>query len=157
MDLVETPGWSNFLFEKDGGEEAEEAHQITRLLLQRFYDYTRERDIQLRLVTIPVFPEAFYQTFDAGTWSPELGDYDLFLPEQMLLEFAQENGIPMLATGRTMLADQVTTKEIQAFYYSNGTGHLTPQGHAYLAGAINACFYADDHGEASDASACIRH
>ena len=156
MDIAQTPGLSNFLFEKDAGEEATEAYHIMQLLLQRFTDYLRERDIPVRLVTIPVFPEAFYQTFDGGTWTPNLGDYDLFLPEQMLVQIAQENRSPVLAMGRTMLADQMTTQEIQSFFYAAGTGHLTPQGHAYFAGAIYDCFYADEHSEAMGSmNACI--
>lgn len=157
MDLLETPGWSNFLFEKGGNAQADEAHHITQLLLQRFHDYARERDIQVRLVTIPVFPAAFYQTFEGSDWTPELGDYDLFLPERRLVRFAQENGIPVLAMGHTMLAGRLTTEQIQSFHYAGGTGHLTPQGHAYFAGAIDDCFYAAGRGDDGNSSnGCIR-
>jgi hypothetical protein len=154
MDLVETTGWSNFLFEKAGNKDADEAYQITKMLLRRFHDYTSEKGITVRLVTIPTFPAAFYSQYSAGSWSSEIGSYDLFRPEKMLHEFAQEEGISFLAMGQYMSADGLNADAIQRMYYADGTGHLTPEGHRYFADAIYACFYADAQDESLAAVGC---
>lgn len=155
MDLVETSGLSDFLFERDSSQEAREAFEITRLLLARFQAHAREHGIKLRVVTIPVFPESFYQTYQSGPWSSELGAYDLFLPERMLHNFAQENDIPMLAMGQRMLEDGLTAAQLQSFYYSHGTGHFTPEGHAYFATSIEECFYKRDSRGDTSSSVCF--
>lgn len=77
MSLVDTSGASNFLFTKEGGDGVTEVHTITQFFIREANKYAQEDGIKLRLVTIPVFPPAFYEEFRDVSWSPHLGDYDL--------------------------------------------------------------------------------
>ena len=96
----------------------------------------------MRLATIPVFPPAFYTANSDGTWTPELGAYDLFQPEKALQAFAHAEGIPFLAMGQYMQDSQLRTGDIQKLYFKDGIGHFTSQGHTYFADALFDCFYA---------------
>jgi hypothetical protein len=152
--LIETPGASNYLFERQPGPEAEEALTITKSLINQVHSYAVARGMTFRLVTVPAFPESFYQKYEGNAWQPELGPYDLFRPDRELQAFAEAEGIPFLSIGQLMYENRLPSDEIRSFYYSDGTGHLTPTGHQYLAEAIYDCFFASQEtpidGQAQD-------
>lgn len=160
--LIDTPGASNYLFESQPGPKADEALAITKSLISLAYDYALAKDMSFRLVTVPAFPEAFYQKYNGGMWQPEIGDYDLFRPDRELQAFAEKKGIPFLSVGQLMYDQGLPSDEIMTFYYSDGTGHLTPAGHQFLAEAIYTCFYANQkttidgqRGQGVDTTACV--
>ncbi len=141
--LIETPGASNYLFESQRGPKAEEALAITKSLIKQANDYAVAEDMMFRLVTIPAFPKAFYQEYKDEPWQPVIGNYDLFRPDRELQAFAENEGIPFLSMGQQMYDKNLPSDEIRTIFFSDGTGHLTPAGHQFLAEAIYECFYAD--------------
>jgi hypothetical protein len=140
-DLLVEPGVSNHIFEIKGNAATQEAYDITQSLIKLLRDYTKAKGITLRLVTIPVFPHAFYTQYQGDDWMPEMGDYDLFLPERVLREFAEAKSIPFLSMGQYMKENGLTVEDIQRLYYADGQGHLTPEGHQLFADAVYQCFY----------------
>jgi hypothetical protein len=140
-DLLVEPGVSNHIFEIKGNAATQEAYDITQSLIKLLRDYTKAKGITLRLVTIPVFPHAFYTQYQGDDWVPEMGDYDLFLPERVLREFAEAKSIPFLSMGQYMKENGLTVEDIQRLYYADGQGHLTPEGHQLFADAVYQCFY----------------
>jgi len=134
---------NNFIFLKTAYEDNQEVIQITRSILETAQEISSSKGIALRLVTIPVFPKDFYENFSSGDWTPEMGDYDLFLPEQILVDISERLNIQILAMGNYMHTDQLTVEEIRNLYLSDGSGNFSPQGHEYIANAINNCFYSD--------------
>lgn len=142
-DLIATPGRSNFIFKKESSPKAELSLKVALGLLQAAQTIiTQEYGATMRLVTIPVFPRAFFRQNHGGDWSSEIGEYDLFRPEQVLQRFAQEHNLPFLPMGQTMHDQRLRTEQIERFYLLGGQGHLTPEGHAYFAQAICRHFYA---------------
>ena len=137
------PQGNNFIFEQDGNQGTREAVLITESILETAQEIAAEHDLTLRIVTIPVFPEAFFTTYQAGSWDSQIGDYDLFIPEKALIEIARNHDIPILPMGQYMLENQLTVEDIRALYSSNGLDHLTPLGHEYFANSIFNCFFAD--------------
>jgi hypothetical protein len=134
---------NNFIFKQNGTEGASDAILIADSILETAQNTATSSDITLRIVTIPVFPEAFYTTHQAGSWDPQIGEYDLLLPEKALIEIARNHDIQILPMGHYMLEDQLTVEEVKALYSSNGLDHFTSQGHEYFANAIYTCFYMD--------------
>jgi hypothetical protein len=161
--LVNTPGASNYLFESQPGSKAEEALAITKSLIKLAHDYAAVTGMKFYLVTVPAFPETFYQEYEGQAWQPTIGDYDLFGPDRALQDFAEKEGIPFLSLGQLMYDSSLSSAEIKAFYFLDGTGHLTPAGHQFLAEAIYSCFYAhqdtllaDEVGHSRlDTTACV--
>jgi hypothetical protein len=143
-DLETITQGNNFMFNQDGNDGRREALLIADSLLQTAQEITAAKDITLRVVTIPAFPETFYSTFHKDEWQPQIGEYDLFLPENALMEIASKHNIPILPMGQYILRDRLTVEEIRALYFYDNLGHFTPLGHEYFANAINACFYSDD-------------
>lgn len=138
------PEGNNFIFNKDNLEGRQEAMQIASSILESAQEIARANDIKLKLVTIPVFPDGFYSTYQTGDWEPLIGDYDLFSPEFGLIEIAKLHNIPILPMGQQMIADQLTVEGIKKLYFSNGQGHLTTEGHQYFAESIFSCFYSEE-------------
>jgi lysophospholipase L1-like esterase len=68
----------------------------------------------------------------------------LFRPDRELQAIAESEGIPFLSMGQLMYDKNLASDEIKAFYFSDGTGHLTPAGHQFLAEAIYSCFYSEN-------------
>lgn len=138
-------GPATFMFQAGGGEQADQSVAVVAAQLTRFVDYMAERDIQVRLVTIPYFPQAFYTAeSEPDDWRNLMGEYDLLRPEQALREVAAEHDVPFLGMTQYMQAQGLTPAEIQALYFNEGNGHLTEVGHAYFAQAIYDCFYASN-------------
>ncbi|MBI5302104.1 MAG: hypothetical protein HY868_08210 [Chloroflexi bacterium] len=139
-------GASSFVFEREGSAASARSMAIVKGLLKNFKQHLDQQGVKMRLVTIPYFPAAFYQQYQGRAWSPALGKYDVFRPERELGPFAQENDIAFLPMGQFIRQAGLNTDEIKALFYKDGTGHLTPQGHAYFAQAMYACFYGADRG-----------
>jgi hypothetical protein len=140
-DILAEPGASNHIFETEDNAGTREAYDITRSLIKLLRDYTKAKGITFRLVTIPVFPHALYTQYQGADWGPEVGDYDLFLPERVLREYAEAKSIPFLSVGQYMKENGLTVEDIKRLYYSDGQGHLTPEGHKFFADAVYQCFY----------------
>jgi hypothetical protein len=134
---------NNFMFAQSGNEDMREAVTIADSLLRNAQEIALAKGVKLRVVTIPMFPDAFYDSFDGSTWEPQVGGYDLLLPEQALVETAEKYGISILPMGQYMLEDGLTVDQIRALYFSNEEAALTPEGHAYFADAMYACFYSN--------------
>jgi hypothetical protein len=149
-DQESIPQGNNFIFRDTDSEAFQEAVIIAESILRTAQEITSANGATLRIVTVPVFPESFYSTFKSNDWQAQIGDYDLFSPEQALVDIAQKYGISILPMGSYMLNQQLTVEEIKSFYLSDGVGHFSPEGHEYYAEAINRCFYSG-----LEPSACI--
>ena len=134
-------GLDGFVFEKAASPAAVEATAIVHGLLLKCREITRRNGATLRLVTVPFFPQRFYLDPSEADWDTDFGRHDTALPERQLKAFCAENGIDFLPMCETMRADGLTPAEIRRFYFKNGSGHLTQQGHAYFAGALHKAFY----------------
>jgi hypothetical protein len=141
VDLI--PGGNNFIFMQTEGEEVNNAVLIAGSMLENAQEIARANDITIRIVTIPVFPDSFFDTYQSGAWEPQVGDLDLFSPEDALIQIADELEIEILPMGKQLVADRLTVEQIKSMYYSNGQGQLTPQGHDYFASAVFKCFFSD--------------
>lgn len=137
-------GSASFVFQVDGSEQAETAYEIALGQLDNFFRYMRARDISIRLVTIPFFPESFYETQSGTDWDATFDGYDILLPEQRFADFTTENDIPFIAGGTLMQSQGFSVEEIQALFFNEGTGHLTAAGYQFFAEAMHNCFYAED-------------
>lgn len=143
-DLQIISNGNNFIFEEGGNEGVKDAVAIANGILATAQEIASARGSTLRIVTIPVFPQAFYEAYEGDDWEPQVGEYDLFLPEQELTVVAQNLGIPILPMGQYMLDDGLSASEIKALYLSAGRPSFTPQGQKYFADAIYSCFYSDE-------------
>lgn len=132
---------NNFMFVQSGNEDVRDALLIADSLLKNAQEIAHDKGITLRIVTIPMFPEEFYESFDGANWEPQFGEYDLFQPEQALVEIAEKYDISILPMGQYMLQDGLSVEEIRALYLPNREGGFTPDGHTYFADAIFSCFY----------------
>jgi hypothetical protein len=143
-DLKIIPEGNNFLFKQGGTEEMRQAMVIADSILGAAQEIARTKNITLRIVTIPMFPGAFYDTFSTGTWGTQMGEYDLLLPEQAVMEIARRHEIPILPLGHYMLKDQLTAEDIRTLYMPDNLGSFTANGHDYLAEAMYLCFYSKE-------------
>ena len=134
---------NNFMFIRGGNADTDRAKVIADNMLGTAQEIARANNITLRVVTIPVFPDAFYNSYPAGNWEPEVGGYDLFLPEQALVEIALKYDISILPMGQYMLRNGLTVEEIRSLYLSNEQGSFSSRGHEYFAQAIYSCFYSN--------------
>lgn len=145
MKLLDTTGYSDFLFDptanEQADEQADEAYAITESFVEVAYNFAKDNNITLRIVTIPAFSTTFYETFDSKTWNSTVANYDLLLPERRLQAFAESNDVPFLAMGEYMLGNVETAEQISHLFFNDGRGHLTPEGHALFAKATHDCFY----------------
>lgn len=148
--LVRKSGASNFLFEKEPSDRAQTAYDVAFGLPRQSNDLLKEQNVQLRIVTIPAFPPAFFDAPESGEWSAELGPYDLLLPERRLAEFAAAEEIDFLAMGQYMQQAGLSNQQIQELYFNNGQGHFTPAGHRYFGDSIFDCFYSAEPPAACD-------
>jgi hypothetical protein len=137
------PGGNNFIFDQSKSEEASNALIIAGNMLETAQEIALANDINIRLVTIPVFPESFFNTYQSTDWQPQVSELELFFPEDALIEIADELQIQILPMGKQMIADRLTVEQIKSMYYSNGHGHFTPQGHEYFASSIFNCLFSD--------------
>ncbi|MDX1416626.1 MAG: hypothetical protein R3293_20670 [Candidatus Promineifilaceae bacterium] len=124
-----------FLFNEKTNKEAV---RIASAQINMAREQLKREGVEVRLVTHPMFNEAFYEQSE---WNTRFGDSDLLSPEHKLREAAASYGIPFLGLGAYMQALGLTPAEIQPFYFNDGRGHLTPLGHEFVANAIYQCFY----------------
>jgi hypothetical protein len=137
------PQGNNFMFRQGPDDDRQDAVLIADNILGSAQEIARASGITLRLVTVPMFPEAFYRTVPPQSWEPELGEYDLFLPERDLVEIANRHDIPILPMGQFMLQNGLSAEDIQALYLPNEDGSFSSEGNEYFAEAIYTCFYSD--------------
>ncbi|MEM7034456.1 MAG: SGNH/GDSL hydrolase family protein [Chloroflexota bacterium] len=137
----DTFGKNNHLFEKTWSDEAEKAFIITSQVLSQAQAQLGEADIPLHIVTIPAFPKAFFEQNEGASWPTKIGTYDLLGPEKALAQFAAEEKIPFLATGDYLKTIGADVETIQSYYFFEGVGHFTPEGHRFFAEAVYACLY----------------
>ncbi|MEM7799761.1 MAG: hypothetical protein AAF633_11270, partial [Chloroflexota bacterium] len=123
--------------------------------LDPFIDYVNQNiEIPIRLVTIPVYPEEFYAQADPTDWTTQFGEADLFLPEEEMRAYAESRGISFLGLGEAMRASGLSTSDMQALYLDDGRGYFSSTGHAFVADALNQCFFAGTVG--ADAGCDLR-
>jgi hypothetical protein len=127
---------NGFMF---NAETNENALKIASAQIDMAHEKLKDADIETRLVTNPVFTDAFYEQ---KTWNTTSGNSDLLLPELQLRESAAQNGIPFLGLGTYMQALGLSPADVQTYYFDEGRGHYTPEGHQFVAEAIYQCFYA---------------
>lgn len=147
-DEMRAIGLNDFIFQKDLDARAFEAIDIVTGLLERCQRFAASNGITLRIVTIPFFPSFFFERYSSNNWSLQTDEYNFLLPEEILTDFAWENGIPILPLGRYMHESGITVEGIRNLYFTGGSGHFTPAGHRYVAGAVYTTFYAYDSGYA---------
>ncbi len=123
--------------------EARRALRVMERELERCQEICERHGIRLRLVTIPVFPAAFYQTQKGRDWTLKIGDYDYLGPERELAVFALDHKLPLLALGAYLQARKLDVEDIRKLYWFQGTGHFTEAGHDLCARAIQQSFYMD--------------
>ncbi len=147
-DDLRAIGLDDFIFRKELDTHAFEAIDIVTGLLEQCHSFAAAHGITLRIVTIPFFPPFFFERYRAGEWSLETDEYNFLLPEEILTDFAWEKAIPILPLGLYMHESGITVEGIQRLYFNGGSGHLTPAGHRYVAGAVYTAFYVQDSGYA---------
>ena len=140
-NLETISGGNNFMFLQGGDEERREAIAIADNLLKTAQQIASTKNITLRIVTVPTFPEEFYDAYQTGQWEPQLDGYDLFLPEKALMEIADKYGIPILPMGHYMYEDGLTVDEIKSLYMPGNETSFTAKGHSYFADALYSAFY----------------
>jgi hypothetical protein len=146
-------GLDDFIFRKELDAEGAASIDVVTGLLERANRFAASHGIALRIVTIPVFPAFFFEQYRGGNWSLETDEYDFLNPETALSGFAARHGITILALGGHMRETGVRADRIEELFFNGGSGHFTPAGHRYLAGAIYAAFYGRDTGYAAGAIA----
>ncbi len=134
-------GFNPAAFAINPSPEAQRAMKILIAQLAECKKICDSHGMKLRLVTIPAFPKDFYNTQHGTNWTMRIGDFDFFGPEREVAKWADTNKIPTVSMGEIIRQKNLNVDEIQSLYFSNGTGHLTPKGHALCAQAEFDAFY----------------
>jgi hypothetical protein len=121
--------------------EARRALQILLAQLQQCKNVCDSHGMKFRLVTVAVFPKVFYDTQHGRDWTTRIGDCDYSGPERAVVAWARTNDIPVVSMGEVVRQKNLDVEEIRSLYFSGGTGHLTPKGHAFCAQMIYDAFY----------------
>ena len=121
--------------------DAREAMLILQALLQRSADFCATNSIQLRVVTVPFFPQNFYTTQQGTNWSMRFGDHDFLKPEREITAWAKAHNLPVLPLGEWMQQQKLDVPAIRALYFTGGSGHFTEAGHRFIADAMAENFY----------------
>lgn len=129
-----------YAFDKKDSVAFFESFNILSLLLKESYRIGSEHGVNVHLVTIPVFPKIFYQTFKGSKWVFNVANIDLSIPEKKLVEFSQSEHIPILPMGEFISNNQMSVDSIRSLFF-NGTGHFTEEGHRFFASAIFEKYY----------------
>ena len=138
---VQQNGFNSTVFAVDPSPEARRALGVLLAELGRCKTVCDSHGMKLRIVTIPAFPAAFYETQHGRDWTMRLGEYDYLGPERVVTDWARTNGILIVSMGEIIEQKKMDVEEIRSLYFSNGTGHLTVKGHALCAQAIYETFY----------------
>jgi hypothetical protein len=134
-------GFNPATFAVPPSPEAQRALKILIAQLQQCKKVCDSHGIKFRLVTIPVFPKAFYDSQHGRDWTMHIGDYDYFGPEREVTAWARTNGIPIVSMGEYIQRKKLDVEEIRSLCFSDGTGHLTVKGHEFYAQAVYETFY----------------
>jgi len=134
-------GFNPAPFAVDPEPEARRAMAVLLAQIQHCNDLCKTQRATMRLVTLPSFPKAFYDSQSGTNWTMHLGSYDYLAPERALVAFAATNQIPVLALGDAIRSKNFSVEEIRSLYFSDGVGHLTEKGHRFCAEAIYNAFY----------------
>jgi drug/metabolite transporter superfamily protein YnfA len=133
-------GRRQFIFNTDSSENAQAAEELTRQLLEFTLLTAKTKGVDVKLVTIPAFPEVFY-TQSGSDWTTQFGTYDLLRPEQVLADMAAKTNTPILTMGEWMAQSGTDVATIQGLYRDGGYGYFTTAGQQYFADAIVDTFY----------------
>jgi hypothetical protein len=135
-------GPATFAFKANGGPEAENAFGIATGLIEGYRAFLAKDGVTLRLVTVPAFPQAFYETGSAEPWTAEWGEYDLFAPDRALAAYAERAGVPYVSVGAALQAQGLSREQVRDLYTESGSGALNAAGHSFVSDVLFACFYA---------------
>lgn len=120
--------------------EVKEAMAVLKLLLDRAAEFAAQKGIQLRIMTVPFFPPDFYLQRGVG-WSAKMRGYDFLAPERTLSDWASQRHIAFLGLGELMRKQRLSTADIRALYFSDGSGHFNESGHRFAALAQETAFF----------------
>ena len=134
-------GFNSAPFALEPGAPVRHAMTVVAAELRRCRGMCETNGIKLRLVLLPAFPKAFYDSQHGKDWTMQIGRYDYLKPERELVEFARTNGISVLPMGDYIRGHGLSVEEIRSLYFSGGVGHLTEKGHQFYAQAIFETFY----------------
>ncbi|MEM6527681.1 MAG: hypothetical protein AAF653_05265 [Chloroflexota bacterium] len=144
-------GPASYMFATDMSTEAEYSLEMATALMGDMVSYMDARGIAVRLVTIPFFPEQFYEQ-SSEEWQTMFGGYDVLLAEQRLQEVAADLDVSFLGMGQYLQDSGQSADDVRGLFLSDGFGHLSEAGHAAFADAMYACFYADG---STDVNGCV--
>jgi len=99
-------------------------------LLRRAHLEARDRGADLSVVTIPYIPAQ--SEVHSPDFVVDMENYGLLLDEQELARGLQESGIPVLKLGTRLAEQRPTVAELDTLYIA-GQGHLTTDGHDWVA------------------------
>jgi hypothetical protein len=128
-------------FAENPSPDVRQAMKILLAQLQQCKKICDSHGMKLRLVTIPTFQKAFYDSQHGRDWTARVGDYDFFKPEREVAAWSRANGIPVVSIAECIQTKKLDVDEIRSLYFLDGTGHLTVKGHAFCAQAIYENFY----------------
>jgi hypothetical protein len=117
-------GAASFMFQNH--PDSLHAQKIAIGLLESYRKELAVQGIELRLVTIPYFPQIFYEQNQGGNWSSQIGDYDLLLPDRALKEFAEQNQVPFLSLGHIFRMQGYLWKKFSRFFITMGQATSQP-------------------------------
>jgi hypothetical protein len=140
-DGVQRNGFNPAPFAVNRSPEAQRAMAILLAQLQQCKKICDSHGMKFRVLTIPNFPTVFFDTQHGRDWTMHIGDYDYFGPEREVVNWAHTNGVPIVSMGEYIEQKKLDVDEIRSLYFLNGTGHLTPKGHALFAQQIYENFY----------------
>jgi hypothetical protein len=138
-------GLSPVPFAVNQSEDVKLAMAVLKRELEHCKEICDGCGIRLRVVTLPAFPPAFYETQKGRDWTTKIGDYDYLQPERELTAFAKEKNIELFPLGSYIQSKKMEPEEIRSLYFSNGTGHFTEKGHRFCAQAVYEAFYQTKH------------
>ncbi|MCB0263871.1 MAG: SGNH/GDSL hydrolase family protein [Calditrichaeota bacterium] len=122
-----------FIFRQPVDSTGEKAYAIVEKLMLKMQRFSEQKGIDLIFVTIPHFPEVFFRNQTGANWSMVYNNYDFLSPENRLSEFATSQQLTFWKTGAWLQESGMTVEDVQSLYFLDGSGHLTPKGHALFA------------------------
>lgn len=149
-------GIEDLAFDKNRPPLARKAMTIVQGLLEEYRQYAQREKMALMIVTIPWFPNCFFDTRDWTNWGFPPDKYDFLLPESELIDWCSKKDLPLLPMGHLMRDARVDVDLIRGLYYSNGSGHWTVSGHRYWAKTIYETFYRDQRRNFASVPSCSR-
>ena len=134
-------GFNTTLFAVNPSPDAQRALKILLAQLQQCKNVCDSHGMKFRLVTLPAFPQVFYDSQHGRDWTMHIGDCDYLGPERVIAAWARTNGIPVIPLGEVLQQEKMAVADIRSLYFLGGTGHLTVKGHAFCAQTIYDRFY----------------